>query len=107
MLTGKSYSFDESLLIGLPGSLAKKPDDRSSFDNMVLSAFESQLFTKIAEAEKSIAEEMPGREARAQVVATARQAHEAVKERQTASLEELSKAQSQLQEGEVKVRDAQ
>merc|ERR1719262_1863555 len=104
---GKANSFDESLLVGLPGALTKKPDDRSTFDTMVLSAFESQVFTKIAEAEKSIAEEMPGREARAAVVTSARQAHEAVKERQSASLNELTAAQTSLREGEGHVREAQ
>jgi enoyl-CoA hydratase/carnithine racemase len=107
MLTGKGYNFDESLLTGLPGALTKKPDDRTGFDNMVLSAFESQLFTKIAEAETSIAEEMPGREARAAVVTSARHCHETVKERQSGSLSELSAAQAQLTEGEVLVKDAQ
>ena len=81
MLTGKAYAFDESLLVGLPGALTKKPDDRSSFDSMVLQAFESQIMTKIAEAEQSMMVEMPGREARAAVVQSSRSAHEAVKER--------------------------
>jgi len=107
MLVGKANDFDESLLIGLPGALSKKPDDRSTFDNMVLQAFESQVMTKVAEAEKSIAEEMPGREARAAVVSSARQAHEAVKDRQTASLNELTAAQTSLREGEGYVREAQ
>lgn len=107
MLMGKNYGFDESLLIGLPGALSKKPTDRSTFDTMVLSAFESQIMTKIAEAETSMSEEMPGREARAAVVSSARSAFEAVKERHTATLAELAAAQVRLKEGEGEVRESQ
>lgn len=107
MLMGKKYSFDESLLVGLPGALTKKPDDRSTFDTMVLNAFESQIMTKIAEAEQSMMVEMPGREARATVVQSARSAHEAVKERHTTTHTELTAAQVLLREGEGRVRDAQ
>merc|ERR1719272_1554522 len=107
MLTGKTYSFDEALLVGLPGALSKKPDERSGFDSMVLSAFESQVMRRIAEAETSIAGEMPGREERAAVVHSARLAHESLKERQTSSLDALTAAQAMLREGEIHVQEAQ
>jgi hypothetical protein len=106
MAIGKSYGFDESLLVGLPGALTKKPDDRSGFDTMVLTAFEAQVMTRIAELDKSIAEEMPGREERAAVVQSARAAHETVKADQDASIKELTAAQAAIKDGEGLVQEA-
>lgn len=103
---GKAYGFDESLLIGFPSALSKNRENRSSFDGMVLQAFETQVLTKLAELDKNIAEEMPGREARAAVVDSARASHEAVRERHLASLAALSAAQAALQEGERGAREA-
>merc|ERR1712106_353191 len=54
-----------------------------------------------------MSQEMPGREARAAVVASAQSAFQAVKERHTANHSELTAAQVGLREGEAEVREAQ
>lgn len=43
----KKLSFDASLISSLPGSLSKKPDERTSFDGMVLQQFEAGVLEKV------------------------------------------------------------
>merc|ERR1712028_119123 len=43
----KKLSFDASLISSLPGSLSKKPDERSPFDGMVLQQFEVGVLEKV------------------------------------------------------------
>jgi hypothetical protein len=96
----KKIDFDESLTSGLAEVLAKKPDARSEFDATIIGTFEIRLKERIAECEKTIAEEVPEQVAREKAVADAKAKQDEVEKQQEI-------AQGETKEGQTAVRDAQ
>ena len=106
MTLGRTLNFDETLPVGLLDVLAMQPADRISFDTMVLKAVETQLWTRIAELDTTLAEGAPDEEGRAAAVNSAQTTHDTVKSMQLDSISALDRARDMVTEGEAPLEAA-
>ena len=96
MTLGRTLNFDETLPVGLPDVLAMQPADRISFHTMVLKAVWTQLWTRIAELDTTLAEGAPDEEGRAAAVNSAQTIHDTVKSMRFDSISALDRARENL-----------
>lgn len=92
---------DESLLTALPTCMMKRPEERGSFDAMVVAQLGETLSAKAAELAAALQAAAPAREQRAAAVAAAQQALASAREVQEAGAAELSAAQGAQKEAEA------
>jgi len=104
---GKRYSFDETLLVGLPEVLVMRPTERSTFDSMVLTAFETQVATRAAELDMTLVEGAPDRERRLAAVKAAQKKHEVAKTAHLQSMSALENARGATVQAEAALAAAQ
>jgi len=97
----KTSQFDTSLLEGLQGALTAKPAQRTTLDEMVITAFETQVTTRVAELETTMAQLSPAREARAAEIQAKNEAHLEARRRHAEKQEALKKATVEAKEAEV------
>jgi len=83
---------DDSLVASIHLPLAKKPENRGSFDGVVLQKLDEAIAQKFATLDESIANVAPDKEARAAVVKTAQGVHDAAKEASEAAAVALAEA---------------
>mmetsp|Transcript_14249 Transcript_14249/g.25118 ORF Transcript_14249/g.25118 Transcript_14249/m.25118 type:complete len:917 (+) Transcript_14249:41-2791(+) len=104
---GTEYGFEKSFLVGLPGAFSKnEPGKRSSFDEMVMTAFETQVSTRISELDQKLVQEMPGIEAREAMVQSAKLQHRAAKEKQEKARADIEAARKKERAGVVALQGA-
>jgi len=103
---GHKYECEESMLLGLPHVLPKKPQARTSFDDLILQAFETELSTKLADVELQIADEEPHRLKRAATVQLAKDGVSAARKRHQECMPTLHEAKRRKREGETNVQVA-
>mmetsp|Transcript_32502 Transcript_32502/g.69643 ORF Transcript_32502/g.69643 Transcript_32502/m.69643 type:complete len:772 (+) Transcript_32502:189-2504(+) len=99
-----SSVFDRTLMEGLPGALCQRPDLRSSFDEAVLSGFEEQFNSRLADLEARRNEDLPAHEKRVQDVTQAQEAHKKVKEHQQTCMDKLVEAEEAVERSRGEVR---
>jgi len=95
---GKELSFDQSLLISLPMALVKKPEERGSFDAMIVQSYVAELHKALA----SFAECLLGLEATQAERAQEEQTAEALL---AAAREELEKTGSAVATAEAEAAE--
>ncbi|CAE7454496.1 unnamed protein product [Symbiodinium sp. CCMP2456] len=88
----KQTGSDASLITAAPATLLKPPEERGSFDQIVLEQLEATFTAKLTEFETQLAEAAPAAEARAEEVQKAQSAHEAAESKQKEVSEELCAA---------------
>jgi len=93
---------EDSMMSALELPLLKKPDQRGSFDAVILEQLSLQLAEKKAVLEKKLAEEAPAREQRAEAVKAAQDNHDAAKVASETAASELNEAK----EGESAAKSA-
>jgi len=84
--------FDGSLLEAMQLPLAKKPDQRGSFDNVILVQLDQHIATKVAALEAELAQAAPAREQRAAIVTAAKEAEAVAKSASDTAAGELKTA---------------
>lgn len=81
---------DESLVTALPSTCIKAPDDRSTFDKMVIEQLESSLKSRLTQLIADIETAKPAKAERAEGVETARQMLKEAEDAQQKSSEETT-----------------
>ncbi|OLQ09540.1 hypothetical protein AK812_SmicGene6892 [Symbiodinium microadriaticum] len=103
----KQTGSDASLITAAPATLLKPPEERGSFDQIVLEQLEANFTAKLTEFETQLAEAAPAAEARAEEeVQKAQSTHEAAESKQKEASVELCAAKEAQKEANAVVAAA-
>lgn len=97
---GKEFKFDSSMLTSLPSAILKRPDQRGSFDVLVISQAAEELQKHVAGLEQVLAAGAPPKQQRADKVAQTSAASEAAVAAAQAAKDALKAAQGEEKEAE-------
>jgi len=88
----EALRIDQAMLTSLPAALGKSPEDRGTFDNLVVEQFESLLREKIAALDAALKDAEPAKQERVAKVEAAKAAVDACMNTVTACQDEAVKA---------------
>eukprot|EP00930_Biecheleria_cincta_P001020 TRINITY_DN102191_c0_g1_i1.p2 TRINITY_DN102191_c0_g1~~TRINITY_DN102191_c0_g1_i1.p2 ORF type:complete len:380 (+),score=153.58 TRINITY_DN102191_c0_g1_i1:78-1217(+) len=98
---GKEFVFDNALLTSLPSALSKKPEERGSFDGLVVNQLEKALTENAEKLAATLEAAAPAKQARADKVAEAQAALDAVTAKVKDCQEAVKNAEAALKEAET------
>jgi len=98
---GKEFVFDNALLTSLPSALSKKPEDRGSFDGLVVNQLEKALTENAEKLAATLEAAAPAKQARADKVAEAQAVLEAASTKVKDCQEAVKSSEAALKEAEA------